>query len=76
MILNVKNVNSMIIRSKILPDTCFCPGWRSCNIFPDAFNKNDVTLIEDKFGEDNYTMIGEEDAENFACNAISRKTLY
>ena len=72
--LNVKNVNSMMLVDPRFYhiDTCFCPLDGGHVIFyPDAFNKNDVTLILDKFGEDNCTMIGEEDAENFACNAIS-----
>ena len=53
-------------------DTCFCPlDGGHLLFYPKAFSSNDVRLFYDKFGKDNCIEVSEEDAKNFACNAIS-----
>ena len=72
--LNVKNINSMMLVDPRFYhiDTCFCPlDDGRVMFYPGAFTQNDVDLITDKFGEDNCITVSEEDADNFACNAIS-----
>lgn len=69
-----RDVNSLyLINPKFYHlDTCFCPLDRGHLLFySKAFNANDIDLIYEKFGHENCIDVSDEDADNFACNAIS-----
>ena len=53
-------------------DTCFCPlDGGHVMFYPKAFTSYGVSQIYNSFGKHNCILVDEEDARNFACNAIS-----
>ena len=56
-------------------DTCLCPlldGW--IMYYPNAFDVKAQQLIEQKIDRQKRIIVSEEDATNFACNAVVIKT--
>ena len=71
---DMKNIISiLLINPKFYHlDTCFCPLDNGHIMFyPKAFTDYGQTEILNRFGKKNCIMVDKEDAENFACNAIS-----
>lgn len=53
-------------------DTCFCPlNDGSVMLYRPALGDNSFKHIETIFGKDNIIEVSEEDALNFACNAVN-----
>ncbi len=53
-------------------DTCFCPLEGGYLLYyPAAFDEESVRVIEARVSADRRLAIGEEDAQQFACNAVS-----
>jgi N-dimethylarginine dimethylaminohydrolase len=53
-------------------DTCFCPLTGGFLLYyPDAFDADSVAAIEKKIPADRRIPVAEDDAANFACNAVN-----
>jgi len=53
-------------------DTCFCPLPRGYVMyFPDAFSDQSKALLKDRSPAEQTILVGEEDAKQFACNAVN-----
>lgn len=52
-------------------DTCFFPFGNKLLYYPDAFDKESNNQICEHFNKNDRYAISQEDAENFACNAIA-----
>lgn len=56
-------------------DTCFCPLLDGVVMYyPKAFDVNALQLIEKNVNEDKRVIVSEQDALDFACNAVVIKT--